>query len=94
MACGVPVLVSPGVNLATQIVAAEAGWVVERKPEMWRDALCATLADEVELVRRGARAREFARRFRWPSIADQLHALYDDACATHIAATQRFAALL
>lgn len=77
LACGVPVLVSSHVNLAAEIVAAEAGWVTPLE----RPALLATLREALqnddERRRRGARGRELARtRFTWPVIATELGALY------------------
>jgi glycosyltransferase involved in cell wall biosynthesis len=78
MASGVPVLVTPGVNLARDIRDAGAGWVVERNQTAVAAALAAAMADEAEARGRGARARGFAERFRWPSVASRLIRMYDD----------------
>ena len=74
MARGVPVLVSPQVNLAREIEAANAGWVVER--DALSDGLATVLADESERARRGEAAREFARAFSWQRTARELAELY------------------
>jgi glycosyltransferase involved in cell wall biosynthesis len=81
MASGVPVLVTPGVNLARDIRAAEAGWVVERDRAAIAAALVAAISDEADAQRRGRQARAFAERFRWPSVATRLIPMYDDVAA-------------
>lgn len=88
MACGVAALVSPGVNLAGEIVTAEAGWVAERTQDAWRAALGAALSDDRERARRGMQARAFASQFRWADIARRLQGLYDEVRrADRLAAT-------
>ena len=76
LASGVPVLVSPHVNLAGEVEAAGAGWVVEIEKEAIELALLAALRDRDELVRRGAAGRALAARFEWSIIADKLRSLY------------------
>jgi glycosyltransferase involved in cell wall biosynthesis len=78
MASGVPVLVTPGVNLAPDIASAGAGWVVERAQPALAAGLGQALQDRAERLRRGAAARRFAERFRWSAIARALTALYVD----------------
>jgi glycosyltransferase involved in cell wall biosynthesis len=80
LACGVPVLVSPQVNLAGEIEAAGAGWVVPRE----RAALVVSLGDAMrhgdERTRRGRAGRELVcRRFTWASVAERLLAVYRTA---------------
>lgn len=65
MAAGVPTLVSPGVNLASEIEAAQAGWVVERDAAAMAGQLRAIIGDRAERVRRGRHARELAEQYRW-----------------------------
>ncbi len=77
MAAGVPVLVSPAVNLANDILAHGAGWVAPRDPASWEQALRLILNDADELERRGRRARSAAERYRWPAVARQLAEVYD-----------------
>ena len=76
LGCGVPVLISPHVNLAEEIQAAGAGWVVSLEPRALEQALVKVLLDVDERRRRGERGREFASRFKWPQIATQLVQLY------------------
>jgi glycosyltransferase involved in cell wall biosynthesis len=76
MACSVPVLVSPQVNLAPDIETAGAGWVAEIEVDALRSALTAALSCRDELVRRGAEGRKLARKFAWPVIAGRLTDLY------------------
>lgn len=74
MARGVPVLLSPHVNLAPEIEAANAGWIVEQ-PKLTH-ALAAVLADETERARRGKAAYQFAQQYSWQRTATDLIGLY------------------
>jgi glycosyltransferase involved in cell wall biosynthesis len=75
LAAGVPVLLSPGVNLARDIEAAGAGWVAGASS--LRTTLIEALSDPGERTRRGAAGRAFVQsRFTWSSIAEQLRRLY------------------
>jgi glycosyltransferase involved in cell wall biosynthesis len=77
LACGVPVLVSPHVNLAPEIEAAGAGWVAPLERGALERILTDMLGDAGERIRRGAAGREFVRRrFTWDGVADQLVSLY------------------
>ena len=76
MACGVPVIVTPGVNVSGEVARHEAGWVVPRERAAWTLALRVALADAAELARRGHQARSLAERFRWPSVGRQLVDVY------------------
>jgi glycosyltransferase involved in cell wall biosynthesis len=79
LACGTPVLVSDQVNLADQITAANAGWVVPLERARLFEALCEALGNTDERVRRGAAGRELARaRFKWDVVAAQLGQLYSN----------------
>jgi glycosyltransferase involved in cell wall biosynthesis len=77
MACGRAVLISQQVNLAPEIEAAGAGWVVPLEPSQIGCALEAALANPEERSLRGARGRALAQReFAWPRVAEQLSILY------------------
>jgi glycosyltransferase involved in cell wall biosynthesis len=77
MAEGVPVLVSPGVNLAPDIAAAGAGWIAERNPASFPRVLEAILHDRPARTTRGLAAQELARQFSWDRSLDALIALYE-----------------
>jgi glycosyltransferase involved in cell wall biosynthesis len=77
MACGAPVLLSQQVGLASEVLAAGAGWVVNLDAA----GLCAGLAEaassSAELSTRGAVARALVReRFTWSRIAEEWSAAY------------------
>ena len=74
MARGVPVLISPQVNLAEEIEAAGAGWVVESGH--LEHGLKRILEDGVERERRARAAYEFAQRYSWTRTAEELAQLY------------------
>lgn len=75
MARAVPVLISPEVNLAPEIEAAQAGWVV--KVEELSRALIQILADETERLKRGKAGYQLAHGYSWERTALALVALYE-----------------
>ena len=81
MARGVPVLLSPQVNLARDIEAAGAGWIVGRAE--LTSGLAAALAAESERASRGHAAHTFAQRYSWQKTATDLIDLYNEVrCST------------
>jgi glycosyltransferase involved in cell wall biosynthesis len=81
MARGVPVLLSPQVNLAREIEAADAGWIVER--DGLTGGLATALSDENERARRGKAAHVFAQGYSWQKTAADLIDLYEEVrCST------------
>jgi len=77
LAASVPVIVTPGVNLAADIESAAAGWVVERSVSALSALLARAIAEPAELARRGRNGRELAERFRWSTVAEGLIAMYE-----------------
>lgn len=72
MACGTPVLLSRQVGLASEVLAANAGWVLNLDAAGLRAALAEATASSAELTARGTAARTLVReRFTWPTIADK-----------------------
>jgi glycosyltransferase involved in cell wall biosynthesis len=82
MANGMPVMVSPAVNLANDIQTGGAGWVVPRELPAWRDALRSAMRQPDDLTTRGEHARAVAERFRWSSVGTRLTALYQQILTT------------
>ena len=77
MAHGVPVLVSPQVNLAADIEQSGSGWVAPIDKEKLTDVLTEVMSDDDERNARGRAGRELAqRRFTWDVIAHQLAQVY------------------
>jgi glycosyltransferase involved in cell wall biosynthesis len=76
MAAGVPALVTPGVNLAPAIEAAQAGWVAAQDVEKLSQQLSVLMSHPERLVERGRRARAMAEEFRWTGVARQLETAY------------------
>jgi glycosyltransferase involved in cell wall biosynthesis len=75
---GVPVLISPQVNLSTEVKAYGAGWVASIDVETMINALKEALGSAEERQRRGAAGREVAKQFAWPIIAEKLEQLYNE----------------
>ena len=76
MAVGLPVVISPQVNIAREIAEAGAGIVCERTPEAFAAQIIALLDDASTRVSLGGRARAFARRYDWSEVAPQLARMY------------------
>lgn len=76
MACGVPVFVTPQVNLAREIHSVEAGWVVNLK-DLSNELAC-VIEDDRERLRRGKLAFEFAKRYSWDQVGRDLADFYTD----------------
>lgn len=77
MACGVPVLISETVNLADEVTAAGAGWVVSLDKREIETALYKALSGATERELRGQAARELVRQqYRWAAVGEQLAQLY------------------
>lgn len=73
---GVPVIVSPGVNVAADVVSAGAGWLSMVDTNALENTLAQALASEEERLRRGMVGKKFSEDFQWPRIAEQLEKMY------------------
>ena len=76
MACGVPVLVSPHVSLASEIHAAGAGWVAPVKKDAMKKVLESALGNAEERRCCARAGVEMAKAYRWPRAAAALNELY------------------
>ena len=74
MACSVPVMVTPQVNLAREIDSAQAGWVVAFKE--LSNGLAVVMEDNGERLRRGKVAYEYAKRYSWDKVGTDLADFY------------------
>jgi glycosyltransferase involved in cell wall biosynthesis len=76
MAHSVPVLVSPNVNLADEIAAANAGWIVPLDKIALAEKLAEALSDRDELTRRGLAGMQLSQKYSWENSARELADLY------------------
>ncbi|NJL02055.1 MAG: glycosyltransferase [Spirulinaceae cyanobacterium SM2_1_0] len=77
MVAGLPVVVTPAVQIAPAIVAAQAGLVVPGEAAAWQAALASLLTDASQRQHFGANGRQLAtERYSWPVIAAQLTTAY------------------
>jgi glycosyltransferase involved in cell wall biosynthesis len=72
----VPVLVSPNVNLAAEIAAANAGWIAPADRTGLADTLAEALSDREELTNRGCAGRQLSQKYSWENSARELVRLY------------------
>ena|SRR5687767_4360197 len=87
MAHGVPVLVSPQVNLAADIEQSGSGWVAPIDKERLSAVLMDVMSNEYKRTARGRAGREVARRrFTWEVIAQQLAQVYASIIETRVVA--------
>ena len=77
----VPVLVSPHVNLAEEIVLANAGWIATVDKEALTTRLAEALDDEEERARRGRAGKQLSQKYSWESAARSLVEVYKDVLA-------------
>ena len=76
LAAGLPVVISPAVNVAGDIAAADAGVVAELEPQAFAREIAGLLADPAGASALGARAADFARGYDWSAIAPRFAAMY------------------
>jgi glycosyltransferase involved in cell wall biosynthesis len=76
LAAGVPVLVSPHVNLADEIEAAGAGWIAAVDKQAIETALAKALTCEDERTRRGEAGKTLSLEFSSERVASRLNEMY------------------
>ena len=82
MACGTPVVVSPGVGLADEVRACRCGRVVDADPVALAAAFGELAADPAAARAMGERGRAaVAARYSWASVAERMRAVYRAAGA-------------
>jgi glycosyltransferase involved in cell wall biosynthesis len=82
MACGVPVLVSPGVGLAGEVRRSRCGRVADGDPAALAAALGEILADPLAAREMGERGRRaVATGYTWTAVAARMRDVYCDAGA-------------
>ena len=82
LAAGVPVLVSPHVNLAEEIEAAGAGWITPVSISAIEDTLAEALGSEAERAKRGQAGKMLAREFSCERVALRLNEMYSAIAAS------------
>ena len=78
LAHSVPVLVSPNVNLATEVVSANAGWVAAIDKDALSTKLAEALSNDEERARRGRAGRQLSKKYSWENAARELTRLYSE----------------
>jgi glycosyltransferase involved in cell wall biosynthesis len=72
LAYGIPCLLTPGTNMASEVAASGAGWQVEPNPDSIADGLRRILNSRTELAAKGRAARQLAEEtFSWHTVAEQ-----------------------
>lgn len=78
LASATPVLISPECNFP-EVEVAGAGFVVERKPDLWQKAIIKMMQDENNTAGMGQRAFKLvSESYSWDKIVDQLEQAYLD----------------
>jgi glycosyltransferase involved in cell wall biosynthesis len=79
MALGRPVVVTPEVGLAEAVAQTDSGIVVDGAPDELGPAIRKLLGDPEQLRAKGENGRRSVEeRFTWDSVAQQMHAKYDE----------------
>ncbi len=69
---GIPCLLTPGTNMATEVVRAGAGWSVEQNPTAIAQGMSRVLAARSELSSRGQAGRKLVEQaYSWSQIGKQ-----------------------
>lgn len=76
LAAGCAVVLSPEVGIAADAHRSEAAIVSRRKPAALADRLTYLLRNSTARSKLGGRARDFAKRYDWVSIAPRLEQMY------------------
>lgn len=76
MAAGLPVIISPAVNIASEIMEAGAGVVCELTPEAFSAEITALLRDPSRRRDLGRKARQFVKRWDWGVVGPQMADMY------------------
>ena len=76
LARSVPVLLSPHVNLADEIEAANAGWIAPVEREALSTTLATALSDPDEIAKRGRAGKSLSLHYSWERVATELANLY------------------
>jgi glycosyltransferase involved in cell wall biosynthesis len=76
LARSVPVLLSPHVNLANEIEAANAGWIAPVERQALTETLASALSNSGELAKRGRAGKLLSQRYSWERVATDLTELY------------------
>jgi len=76
LAAGCPTVVSPAVNLAPELEAAHAAVIAKLEPAALAAAIVGLLDDAPLRAELAVRGREFARRYEWSVVAQQMAAMY------------------
>jgi glycosyltransferase involved in cell wall biosynthesis len=82
LAAGVPLLVTPGTNLADVVAMESAGYATDADPQHISDRLLeAVTVGKAEHARQRRNARTLAEeRFSWSAVADSLSSAYAEHC--------------
>ena len=83
LAAGLPAIVTLDVQIAPEIAAAQAGWVIEGDAATLKQAIAKLLATPEWRYQLGENGRLLARqRYGWPAIAHRLAAIYQTIAKT------------
>jgi len=82
LAVGVPVLVSPHVNLAAEIASAGAGWITPVETSAIKAGLIEALGSESERAQRGKAGTTLSQEFLSERVASRLIEMYASVSAT------------
>jgi D-inositol-3-phosphate glycosyltransferase len=80
MACGTPVVASKVGGLAFNVQDSQTGFLVpERDAQALAEKIRLLLCEEGLRQRLGRQAADWARRYGWPTVAEQIVDLYESA---------------
>jgi glycosyltransferase involved in cell wall biosynthesis len=83
LAYGIPCLLTPGTNMATEVMISGAGWAVEQNSTAIAQGISRVLAERSQLSLRGQAARNLVeQKYSWSQIGKQALQEYGNLTAT------------
>lgn len=79
LAYGIPVIVTPGCNMADEIKEENAGWVCETDVASLCNLFNKVIVEKSELPVKGQNARRLSEKYQWNRIADTFHTILNES---------------
>ena len=75
---GIPVAITPGTNMSSEVKSNNAGWVSSCTPDSVCEMMMQIIAERDQLGIKGMNARVLSEQYEWKRIAEQFHNVTSD----------------
>lgn len=73
LAYGLPVLITPGTNMAKEISQSNSGWICEANTESIKQSLVNIIESKMSFSQKGDNARLLSHKYDWKQLAQSFH---------------------